>query len=256
MTAAEAALTAWHIAPADLVAAAAEKSRVPGQQRIQWVVEHTRTKVESPLESLARGVVVLAGLPEPTPQVWVRTREGNFRVDLLDEANKVIIEADGKVKYASGDDVRRESAGRTPSGTAVLKSSGSRSPTITGRTPGSPATAAPWTGLPATSLPLSRSHFAPPSHLLRRGPSHFAPLKQVVRGLRSPSAGDLGYLILISPAQRERSRSMIKVATSAGWVSGSQWEALSSSKRYGAVTWWAVWWAAVAPRNASWRPQM
>jgi len=72
------------------------------------VVEYARAKVESPLESLARGVVVLAGLPEPTPQVWVRTREGDFRVDLLDEANKVIIEADGKVKYASADDLWRE----------------------------------------------------------------------------------------------------------------------------------------------------
>jgi hypothetical protein len=105
---ADAAIAAWDLDLADLVAAAGARAPAPGHQRMMWVAEHARKNVESPLESLARAVVVLAGLPEPKPQVWLGTREGRFRVDLLDEVNNVIIEADGKVKYASAQDVWRE----------------------------------------------------------------------------------------------------------------------------------------------------
>jgi hypothetical protein len=111
---ADAALTKYSIEPEALVAAAVARPPGPGTRRTLWVAEHARAKVESPLESLARGVVVKAGLPEPTPQVWVSTRLGSFRVDLLDETNRTIIEADGKVKYESAQDLwwekRREDA--------------------------------------------------------------------------------------------------------------------------------------------------
>jgi hypothetical protein len=110
LAAADAAIMKWDVAPAALTSAAASRHPGPGHGRALWVAEHAhaRPAVESPLESLARAVVVLAGLPEPTPKVWVRTTLGRFRVDLLDEANGVIVEADGKVKYGSAEDVWRE----------------------------------------------------------------------------------------------------------------------------------------------------
>jgi very-short-patch-repair endonuclease len=57
---------------------------------------------------------MLAGLPEPEPQVWVTTTVGRFRVDLLDHDNRVVTEADGRQKYAEVSDLwagkRREDA--------------------------------------------------------------------------------------------------------------------------------------------------
>jgi very-short-patch-repair endonuclease len=82
--------------------------RAPGKRRAQWVVEHARSKIESPLESLARAAIVLAGYPEPVPQVWLSTRSGPYRVDLLDERNRVITEADGKLKYLTPDELWKE----------------------------------------------------------------------------------------------------------------------------------------------------
>jgi hypothetical protein len=108
LAAADAAITKWGVVPTELMKAWADRTPTAGHQKVQWVVEHARAKVESPLESLGRAVVVMAGFPEPQPQVWVRTQAGGFRVDLLDEANKVIIEADGKLKYTSPQDVWRE----------------------------------------------------------------------------------------------------------------------------------------------------
>jgi len=105
---ADAAISKWGIDPAELVQAAEARAPVPGRRQMQWVADHARARVESPLESLARGIVVLAELPEPRPQVWIRTRAGSFRVDLLDDTNKVIIEADGKIKYATAEDVWQE----------------------------------------------------------------------------------------------------------------------------------------------------
>jgi very-short-patch-repair endonuclease len=78
------------------------------------VAEHARAGPESALESLARGVSIDAGLPELTPQVEIRTRLGTFRVDLLDEENGVVLDADGKLKYdapgALWSEKRREDA--------------------------------------------------------------------------------------------------------------------------------------------------
>jgi hypothetical protein len=111
---ADAALARWPLDPAELIAAAEARPPAPGHLRIRWAVTHARPAVESPLESLARAVIVLARLPEPTPQVWVGTQLGQFRVDLLDEANRLITEADGKVKYTAPEalwqEKRREDA--------------------------------------------------------------------------------------------------------------------------------------------------
>ncbi|SNC61069.1 hypothetical protein SAMN05445756_0407 [Kytococcus aerolatus] len=55
---------------------------------------------ESPGETLTRVPLVLAGL-RPRSQVVLRTRRGEFRVDLLLEDEGVIVEFDGVVKYGS-----------------------------------------------------------------------------------------------------------------------------------------------------------
>ena len=97
-----------------LVAGAAARGPIPGHQRSRWVAAHARPEVESPLESLARAAIVLDGLPEPTPQVWLWTTRGWFRVDLMDEVNRLITEADGKLKYTAPEalwqEKRREDA--------------------------------------------------------------------------------------------------------------------------------------------------
>jgi predicted transcriptional regulator of viral defense system len=105
---ADAALAASRVSAAALVTAARERVPAPGTRRARWAAEHARAGVESPLESLARAVVMLAGLPEPTPQVWLTTRTGRFRVDLLDAENRLIIEADGRLKYTCPEDLWRE----------------------------------------------------------------------------------------------------------------------------------------------------
>jgi hypothetical protein len=111
---ADAALGRWPVLPAHLLAAAVRRAGISGGKQMMWVAEHTLQGIESPLESLGRGVILLADLPEPTPQVWVSTRRGPFRVDLLDEANMLITEADGRLKYTSEqaiwDEKQREDA--------------------------------------------------------------------------------------------------------------------------------------------------
>jgi hypothetical protein len=111
---ADAAIHSRGVDPDALIAAAGRRRSAPGTDRARWVAEHARRDVESPLESLGRALIVGAGLPEPTPQVWVRTRIGRFRVDLLDVDHHVVTEADGRGKYATRQDVwsekRREDA--------------------------------------------------------------------------------------------------------------------------------------------------
>lgn len=73
--------------------------KMTGRNAARWVAQHVDSRAESPLESLTRAVIIGAGLPTPTPQVWIATKRGRFRVDLLDKTNRVIIEADGRLKY-------------------------------------------------------------------------------------------------------------------------------------------------------------
>jgi very-short-patch-repair endonuclease len=111
---ADAAVARGLMGVAELRRAVLAAPRAPGNRAALWVAEHVRARVESPLESLARAHILLAGLPEPTPQVWVSTSVGRFRVDMLDEKNGVITEADGRVKYDSPEvlwhEKRREDA--------------------------------------------------------------------------------------------------------------------------------------------------
>lgn len=64
--------------------------------RVALLSEHL---VESPLESLARGVQVALGLPLPEVQVWVGRDEPELRVDMLVRRYGVVVEADGRLKY-------------------------------------------------------------------------------------------------------------------------------------------------------------
>ena len=96
------------VAAYTLVLEARARRDVSGGSRSRWVARNARAGVESPLESLARAHIVLARLPEPRIQEWLDTRLGSYRVDLLDPVNRVITEADGKVKYTAKREVWQE----------------------------------------------------------------------------------------------------------------------------------------------------
>ena len=104
----DAAVARPDLGPAEVIAAAADRCGVTWGSRSKWVAGNVRPGVESPLESLARAAIVLAGCPEPTVQAWVETAAGMYRADLLDRGNRVITEADGKVKYSSDHVIWRE----------------------------------------------------------------------------------------------------------------------------------------------------
>ena len=57
---------------------------------------------ESVLESLVRVKLVTSGLPRPELQVWIDTELGPFRVDMLWQRRRVVLEADGLAKYRAG----------------------------------------------------------------------------------------------------------------------------------------------------------
>jgi hypothetical protein len=55
----------------------------------------TDGRSESVLETLVRVCLVSRGIAPPTPQAWIETSGGWFRVDLLWPAERVIVEVDG-----------------------------------------------------------------------------------------------------------------------------------------------------------------
>jgi very-short-patch-repair endonuclease len=88
----------------------------PGVKAFDRVLELADGRAESPLETLVRLCLVDGGLPAPEPQVWVETHRGRYRVDMAYPAQRVIIEADGALKYdgrepmALVDEKRRQEA--------------------------------------------------------------------------------------------------------------------------------------------------
>ena len=104
---ADAAARHWSQTPASLRSAADRHPRAPGHRDALWVADHAIRLAETPIESLARGSIILAGFPAPEAQVWIRTRRGRFRVDLRDDVG-VVIEADGRGKYREIGDVWQE----------------------------------------------------------------------------------------------------------------------------------------------------
>lgn len=69
--------------------------RIRNVRVVRRCIAHATAVSESPYESLARAILILAGVREIQPQAWV----GGYRVDLL-IGGWLVIEVDGDVKYA------------------------------------------------------------------------------------------------------------------------------------------------------------
>lgn len=83
---------------ADLRAFCAE-SRLPAARAARVAADHVRERVDSPMETRLRMLVVLAGLPEPEVNLTLRDEYGNpvRRHDLSYPGQKVAMEYDGRV---------------------------------------------------------------------------------------------------------------------------------------------------------------
>lgn len=80
----------------ELLTEAAQVRRFASLRR---AIDLTDPRRESPIESLAAGHFVLAGLPMPEFQVRIRTAIGVFYVDCYWPEQRLIGEADGAIKY-------------------------------------------------------------------------------------------------------------------------------------------------------------
>lgn len=100
---ADSALAGSVVTAAELRDALTRAVRWPGVRRARDIVELASPLSESALESLARLMIVDAGLPAPELQVRIPTAGGTFRVDGLWRRRRVVFEADGMVKYAATD---------------------------------------------------------------------------------------------------------------------------------------------------------
>jgi len=69
-----------------------------GVRRARQAVDLLDPRAESPPESVLRVTLVSAGLPAPTPQVVIRSANGDFlaRGDLVYEDERIVIEYDGE----------------------------------------------------------------------------------------------------------------------------------------------------------------
>ena len=103
LVAADAALHEHLVDPDDLARAGELCAGWPGARAVRDVLRLASPLAESPLETLTRLLAADAGLPPPELQVWI----DGYRVDLLWRAQRVIVEADGRVKY-SRDELWRE----------------------------------------------------------------------------------------------------------------------------------------------------
>lgn len=79
-----------------------------GSARARAVIDLGDAGAESPQETALRFVLLRAGLPCPQTQVRVDTRLGTFWADLGWEAWRVVIEYDGRPKYADPEALIRE----------------------------------------------------------------------------------------------------------------------------------------------------
>ncbi|MGJ7442765.1 type IV toxin-antitoxin system AbiEi family antitoxin domain-containing protein [Aquipuribacter sp. MA13-6] len=83
----------------ELLDAADRRPSAAGHARARRVAAVAESLVESPLESVARGVQLELGLPLPEVQVWIGRQRPEFRVDMLVRCFAVVVEADGRLKY-------------------------------------------------------------------------------------------------------------------------------------------------------------
>ena len=100
---ADAALHEGLVSRAQSAASLRRARRRPGVTSAAGVVELADSRAESVLESLTRLCLIDAGLPTPEPQGTVETHRGPYHVDLLFDAQRVVVEADGRLKYRRDD---------------------------------------------------------------------------------------------------------------------------------------------------------
>lgn len=109
---ADSALHERHTSKTDLRRVLAHSTRWPGGKTAQAVIDFASQLAESPLESCARVVFHDRGLPPPELQVPVFGQSGTLiaRVDFIWREHGVIVEADGLLKYDSGQTAIKELA--------------------------------------------------------------------------------------------------------------------------------------------------
>jgi very-short-patch-repair endonuclease len=88
----------------DLDRVLADCSRAPGIRIAREALTLCDARSESPLESITRLVLIRGGVPEPQLQTVI----GSYRADFCWPRPRLILEADGRLKYASGIDLIRE----------------------------------------------------------------------------------------------------------------------------------------------------
>lgn len=75
----------------------------PGIDQARVAIAFAEARCESPLELWVRIWLRTGGLPVPTPQYTVRVgRRHVGRVDFCFEAERVVVECDGQIKYRPG----------------------------------------------------------------------------------------------------------------------------------------------------------
>lgn len=101
LVAADAALREGVVSASELELAAAQCAGWPGARAAREVSELASPLAESPLESLTRLCVLDAGLPEPQLQVRIADPADGWwcRVDMAWQQRRVVLEADGRLKY-------------------------------------------------------------------------------------------------------------------------------------------------------------
>ncbi len=110
---------------------ACEESRASGAQAARRAARYVRERVDSPMETRLRMLIVLAGLPEPRVNLTLRDGEGRpvRRYDLCWPSVRVIVEYDGRhhverVESWESDLERREAIDDDEWRTLVVVSSG------------------------------------------------------------------------------------------------------------------------------------
>lgn len=99
VVAADAALHEQLVGLRELHRAAVGCAGWPGARAACAAIDLATPLAESPLESLTRLCIVDAGLPVPELQAWIDGPDWRYRVDTLWREPRVILEADGRLKY-------------------------------------------------------------------------------------------------------------------------------------------------------------
>jgi very-short-patch-repair endonuclease len=107
---ADAALAAGRATPLQLELARKCMERWPGRRAAGSVAELACAEAESPLETLSRLRMMIAGLPEPRLQQVILDETGRFvaRGDFYWDEYGVVGEADGNGKYSDPSEIIRE----------------------------------------------------------------------------------------------------------------------------------------------------